>query len=190
MRLLMRASTIVGRPVVSLGGDLIGEIKDVVFNRGEGRVVGFTLNNSGFLSGPRKESLPWDGVHALGPDAVMVRHEQSLAPQNDVLGRSDARGGSVLGARVLTDAGADLGEVTDAIVDVEDRADVVGYEFVASDALAERKGRALFIPIPDTLAVSGENLIVPAAAADFVGDDLAGFGADVENFRARLSEGR
>lgn len=186
----MRASTIVGRPVVTLNGDLIGEIKDVVFSRGEGRVVGFTLNNTGFLSGPRKESLPWGNVHALGPDAVMILHDGALAPHDDVVRHSDEKGGSVLGARVLTDVGADLGEVTDAIVDVEDRADIVGYEFVASDALADRKGRALFIPIPDTLAVSGENLIVPAAAADFVGDDLAGFGADVENFRARLSEGR
>jgi hypothetical protein len=47
----------------------------------------------------------------------------------------------------------------------------------------------VFIPLPDTVAVSGENLIVPAAATEFVSEDLAGFGAAVGAFRARLREG-
>lgn len=41
-------------------------------------------------------------------------------------------------------------------------------------------------PLPDTVAASGEHLVVPASAADFVGDDLAGFGAAVDAFRAQL----
>ena len=44
----------------------------------------------------------------------------------------------------------------------------------------------MFIPLPDTMSVSGEHLIVPASAKDFVGDDLAGFGAAVSEFRAQL----
>jgi hypothetical protein len=40
------------------------------------------------------------------------------------------------------------------------------------------------------VAVSGENLIVPASAAEFVSEDLSGFGAAVDEFRARLREGR
>jgi len=51
------------------------------------------------------------------------------------------------------------------------------------------KGTKVLIPLPDTLAASGEHLIVPAAAKDFVSHDLAGFGAAVEAFRAAL-EGR
>ncbi len=45
-------------------------------------------------------------------------------------------------------------------------------------------GRTLLIPLPDIVDVSGEHLIVPAGATEFVGDDLAGFGASVEAFRA------
>ena len=101
-----------------------------------------------------------------------------------------AGGGNVMGARVITDEGTDLGHVTDAIIDVHDEADVVGYELEGSDAVASRKGRTLFIPIPDTLAVSGEALIVPASAERYVRDDLAGFGDAVEDFREQLHEGR
>jgi hypothetical protein len=66
--------------------------------------------------------------------------------------------------------------------------DVVGYEIQASEALGTA-GQRVFIPLPHTVAVSGENLIVPAAATEFVSEDLAGFGAAVEAFRSRLREG-
>jgi hypothetical protein len=42
------------------------------------------------------------------------------------------------------------------------------------------------IPLPDTISVSGEALMVPATAVDFVSDDLSGFGASVDAFRSRL----
>ena len=38
----------------------------------------------------------------------------------------------------------------------------------------------------DTIAASGEHLMVPTSAKDFVGHDLAGFGASVQAFRAQL----
>jgi hypothetical protein len=52
----------------------------------------------------------------------------------------------------------------------------------------ERAGRHLYIPLPDTLAVSGEALVVPAAATRYIRDDLSGFGSAVEEFRATLRE--
>ncbi len=55
------------------------------------------------------------------------------------------------------------------------------YEVEASQALGT-KGTKVFIPLPNTLAASGDHLIVPAAATDFVAHDLAGFGAAVHAF--------
>ena len=43
-----------------------------------------------------------------------------------------------------------------------------------------REEHRLLIPLPDTIAVSGEHVMVPASAKDFVGHDLAGFGAAVD----------
>lgn len=205
MSRLMRTSEIGGLPVVTLAGDDVAQVKDVAFSADGGAVVGFTLAGRGRFAGPLKTGLLWEAVVGLGPDAVMVEGEESLTPVDDVRqaaastaepGAASAKGGNVLGDRVLTDGGTDLGKVVDVVVQVESRGcDVVGYEIEASESLAAKasnasKGTRLFVPLPDTLAVSGEHLMVPASAEGFVSGDLAGFGAAVTAFRAQLEPER
>jgi uncharacterized protein YrrD len=186
--LLLRASELAGRPVVTLSGELVAEIKDIIFERSGGRIAGFTLRNPGLFSRARKDSLPWGSVHGVGRDAVMVPDETVLIAAKELVPRKQARKADVLEDRVLTDNGRDLGRVVDVVLHSGTSLDVVGYEVAASEALGTA-GRRVLIPLPDTMAVSGENLIVPAAATEFVSEDLAGFGAAVDAFRARLREG-
>lgn len=191
MSRLMRTSEVEKRPVVTMAGEDIAQIKDIVFAAGGGEVGGFTLAGRGLFSGGLKEGLPWNSVVALGSDAVMVVDEDALQPKQEVIDSSAANGGSggnVLGSQVLTDTGTDLGKVVDVIVEIGARCDVVGYEIEASEALAN-KGQKVLIPLPDTIAASSEHLMVPEAAKEFVSDDLAGFGASVDAFRSRLKEG-
>ncbi len=186
--LLLRARELIGRPVVTLGGELVAEIKDIVFERTGGRIAGFTLRNPGLFSRARKDSLPWGEVHGVGRDAVMVPDETVLLAAKELAPRKQARKADVLEDRVLTDNGRDLGRVVDVVLHSGTSLEVVGYEVEASEALGTA-GRRVLIPLPDTVAVSGENLIVPAAATEFVSEDLAGFGAAVDAFRTRLREG-
>ncbi len=192
----MRTSELAKRPIVTLAGEDVAQIKDVVFSAGGGAVGGFTLAGRGLFSGPSDHALPWAAVSALGADAVMIDDESALQPQQSVLDASAAGGGSggdVLGSQALTDSGIDLGRVVDVIIEVggtqDGDCDVIGYEIEASEALGT-KGTRVLIPLPDTLAASGEHLMLPAAAKDYVSDDLAGFGAAVAAFRAHLGEGR
>jgi uncharacterized protein YrrD len=185
--LLLRARELTGRPVVTLSGELVAEIKDTVFQRAGGRIAGFTLRNPGLFSRARRDSLPWSGVHGVGRDAVMVPDEAVLLPAKDLAPRKETRKGDVLNDRVLTDNGRDLGRVVDVVLQSGPTLEVVGYEVEASEALGTA-GRRVLIPLPATVAVSGENLIVPASATEFVSEDLAGFGAAVGAFRARLQE--
>lgn len=185
MSLLMLAKEIVKRPVVTLAGDDVAQIKDIVYAGEAGEVAGFTLAGRGLLSGPRKDALPWAGVKALGRDAVMIVDESAFIDRAELLERSEAKGGDVIASRVITDSGTDLGKVVDVILEVGVTADVAGYAIDSSEALG-KGGKTVLIPMPDTLAVSGEALIVPATASEFVTDDLAGFGAAMAAFRARL----
>ena len=185
--LLLRARELTGRPVVTLDGDLVAEIKDIIFQRSGGAIAGFTLRNPGLFSRSRKDALPWHGVHGVGRDALIVPDESVLLRTAELAPRKQARKGDVLGDRVLTDNGRDLGRVVDVVLQTGTALEVVGYEVEASEALGTA-GRRVLIPLPDTVAVSGENLIVPAAATEFVAEDLAGFGAAVDAFRARLRE--
>lgn len=195
MSRLMRTSEVTKRPLVTLGGEDVAQVKDIVYAAGGGAVGGFTLAGRGLFAGPLKQALSWSSVMALGPDAVMIRDDGVLEPTAAVLDRSASTGGSggdVLGSRVLTDAGTDLGAVVDVILEVTDQGgecDVVGYEVEASAALGT-KGTKVFIPLPDTLAASGNHLLVPASAKDFVAHDLAGFGAAVQAFRQQLEATR
>lgn len=187
----MRCREVGGRPVVTLDeADDVAEVKDVVFDHAEGVVVGVTLNGRGMLSGPLREVLPWSRIVALGRDAVMVESREALGEPDP---RMDAAGvdprGDVIGARVITDEGKALGEVVDVVIDVGERAEVVGFEMHGPDVERGRDTATLLIPTAQTIAVSGEALIVPAATEEFVRDDMSGFGGAVADFRRRLEEG-
>ena len=103
--------------------------------------------------------------------------------------QSGGPSGDILGSQVLTDDGSALGIVVDVVIEITggggSQADVVGYEIDPAEVSGPGSNRML-IPLPDTLAASGEYLMVPAAAREFVTDDLAGFGAAVDDFRALL----
>lgn len=188
MSKLLRASTLIGRPVVTLAGDSPFEVKDVVFDRQAGDIVGFTLRKHGFLGSPVKEELAWSDVHGMGPDAVVVADAEALRrPEGDSL---TASGGNVLGDRVLTENGTDLGEVVEAIISTGASADVVGFEIEPSEHLQTGGSQNVFLPLPDALGISGENVIVPDTAKEYISDDLSGFGGAVDNFRSQLKAGK
>ncbi|MFN2606642.1 MAG: PRC-barrel domain-containing protein [Acidimicrobiales bacterium] len=189
-RLLVRATEIAGLPVVSVAdGEALADVKDVLYHPDEGRLIGFTLNKRGFLRGPMKVVLPMSGVAAIGRDAVMVADagacEQKGSPVAAEASASSGR--NVVGNDVLTDGGHRLGTVVDIVV-ATDSGDVLGYELKGDPALQGQAGRPMFLPIPDTLAVSGTALMVPASAEPFIRDDLSGFGAAVDEFRAQLHQ--
>ena len=203
MSRLMRTSEVAQRPVVTFAGEDVAQIRDIIYGAGGGALIGFSLAGRGLFAGPMDRALPWSAVSSLGSDAVMIKDEKVLRPLEEVLnsgakgqagtdGRPAGRaasGGDVMGSQVLTDQGTDLGKVIDVIVEVGSGSsapcDVVGYEIEASEALGT-KGTKLLIPLPDTIAVSGEHLMVPTSAKNFVRHDLAGFGAAVTEFRDQL----
>jgi uncharacterized protein YrrD len=182
---LVRAAHLVGMPVVTLGGDQVAEVKDVVFDRGGGAVQGFTLNNPKLFSRSRSDALPIEQVVSIGDTAVMIDVAEATVPVDEVAPADERDGADVLEDAVLTDAGVELGIVRDVIVDLSVRPpDVVGYEIEPGPGLPSAGGRVL-VPVPATLAVSGERLMLPAEVAEYVVDDLATFGAAVTRYRER-----
>ncbi|GAA0611069.1 hypothetical protein GCM10009547_11380 [Sporichthya brevicatena] len=156
MTAYLHAGDLSGQPLVSLGGDRLAEIKDVVFDRSSGELLGFTLNNPGFFGRTRGDALPIAAVHGIGDAAVVVAGAHVLVPVDDVVDAAERRGNNVLADRVLTEEGADLGEVTDVLLDPSHRPPkVVGYEVKSDD------GHTVTVPLDDAVAVSGERLVVP-----------------------------
>lgn len=177
---LTHARDLIGRPVVTLAGDDIAQVKDVVYSAADGSVIGFTLAGRGMLSGPMRAVLPWRHIHAVGPHAVIVTDDDRLT---DSLPDCRGEAGDVLGDTVLTVGGTALGTVTDVIVDQAPDAEVVGFEVETGKALAPA-GRRVFIPRPGRGASSGEAIIiVPDAVTTFVVNDLFMLASPVASFR-------
>jgi uncharacterized protein YrrD len=183
MKELVRGTDLVGLPIVTLAGDDIAEVRDVLYDADAGHIVGFSLNKRGRLKGRLKEVLTREQVLAVGPAAVMI-DPATVITQTPV--ETTGKGGNVLADRVITDAGVAVGTVTDVVVDTGDGA-VVGYEVEPADTA--RNGRRSYIPLPEAMAVSGEALVVPASAVDYVTSDLVGFADAVDRYRELLHGG-
>ncbi|WP_432044059.1 PRC-barrel domain-containing protein [Streptomyces cadmiisoli] len=181
----VRASEIAKLAVVTLDGEDIAQVKDIVFDATRGSVRCFTLSGRGLLSGPLKRDLPWNNVYALGPDAVMIRDGNALAEDDrttkDLLASG---GGDVLGVRAMTDGGTDLGKIIDVILETGRTPAVAGYEIEA----AGRRRHRVMLPVITPVAVSDEMVVVPDAVSEFTAGDLTGFPEAVRALRARLEQ--
>jgi sporulation protein YlmC with PRC-barrel domain len=190
---LLRASELAQRVVVTFAGEDVAQIKDIVYAANGGEIGAFTLAGRGLFAGPLKVALPWAKVVALGPDAVMIESEDVLVPLGEAFETGDGAvssgKGDILKSEVLTDTGTSLGRVSDVIIGIGatqgGQADVVGYEIDPAESLGRGK-QPLLIPLPDTLAASGEHLMVPASAANYISDNLGGFGSAIDAFRSQL----
>lgn len=194
MSTLIRASELAQKVVVTYGGEDVAQVKDIVYAANGGEIGSFTLAGRGLFAGPLKVALPWAAVVGLGPDAIIIESEDVLVPLAEAFedGATSTGKADILKSEVLTDAGVSLGRVSDVIIGIGaprgGQADVVGYQIDPAETLGRGK-LPLLIPLPDTLSASGEHLMVPAAAANYLTDNLAGFGSAIDAFRSQLGGG-
>ncbi|MEU7576833.1 PRC-barrel domain-containing protein [Streptomyces sp. NPDC041068] len=188
MNVLMRASRLTKRPVVTLGGEAVAQVKDVVLDAAGGRIAGFTLAGRGLLSGPLRKSLPWAGVYALGVDAVMIASAEALEDRSAVASGEEASGGLVRGAGVLTDQGVRVGTVVDVVVEAGAEGRIVGVEMSAAESTG-RHEHTLFLPLDSRPAMTGDTLMVPAHDMERAVEDLDGLAAAVRRKRLTEKEG-
>ncbi|WP_244177506.1 PRC-barrel domain-containing protein [Streptomyces atriruber] len=170
--------------MVTLGGEAVAQVKDVVLDGAGGRIAGFTLAGRGLLSGPLRKSLPWAAVHALGVDAVMITSAEVLEGKSAVASWEEASGGLVRGARVLTDRGVQVGTVLDVVVEAGCEGRVVGVEMSSTEALG-RRGRKVFLPLGGRPALTGDTLLVPAQDTEHAVEELGELATAL--WRKRLS---
>lgn len=118
----MRLTETLGRKVVGVDdATTLGTVSGFVVRPDEPQLAALRLRRPG----GRGTVLPWARVRAVGADAVMA-----LAPSDSgeddadegggrVLSKHAVKHGEVLGKRVLTELGDDVGEVTDVEFDPE-----------------------------------------------------------------------
>jgi sporulation protein YlmC with PRC-barrel domain len=114
---VIRFSDIAGNPVVNTTSAVtIGKVGTLVVDPAERRVVALGVRKS---KGPG-DTLLWDGITAIGPDAVTVDSDDKLADAPAELAKRLPLDVRIVGHRVLTDHGRDLGQVRDVEFDPAD----------------------------------------------------------------------
>jgi uncharacterized protein YrrD len=109
----MRFTEASGRKVVSTStAETVGHISEFVVDPQSHSVVALILKKSG-----DGDTLLWSAITAFGDDAVTVAGAEVVTESNPALAALSGKDKRVLGKRVLTAVGEDLGEVVDVYFD-------------------------------------------------------------------------
>ena len=131
---MIRASELSGRPVVDIDeAQKLGRIDKIIIDPEARRVAAFLVSHGGtFHKDKAPLLLPAASVHAIGPDAVTVRHAPEVngaAAHFDQLPRVS----DIIGRKVVSRDGRLLGVVDDVLISGADGI-VVGSQLGDSSA--------------------------------------------------------
>ncbi len=176
---MRRRTDLKGLPVVRVdSGETVGRVRDVVLDLEHGRLLGLKV-----ALGRREVFVPWDDIHGLGVSAVTVEAGVVLGKDRGAPGQGGAARGDatraaaegaadsegepgashvaapgVLGKRVLSRDGREVGLVDDVIIDAESGS-VWGYQVSGgfiSDFVDGKRG----VPLTDELVVGPDTVIL------------------------------
>ena len=159
-KVAVTADSLRGMTVLSVAsGNKVGLVDDLFLYPDNGSLSGISLTADGHL-----KFVPYDDIHSLGSDAIMVEYEQSAAPVEaaEETGRSIK---AVFGARVISDSGDILGQITQVYVTLMHPPAVI---FQISKSLLHRFfGLVSYLPASagHVLSDDSRRLVVPRTAA-------------------------
>jgi uncharacterized protein YrrD len=176
---IVRAGELIGMPVVALDeGRILDEVRDVLFDPLEARLVGLTLRGRGLLSAPLSGYVAAAAIASIGPDAVMIGSASLVERERDALKRQTADQREVPGSEAVTESGIMLGSINDVVLEIG-AADVV----VVGYCVKRDNGRELIVPAPTSTTDWDGALIVPDAVETQSAEGLVGFSRVLEELR-------
>ena len=166
---MIRVRDLGGRAVVDIdAAEKLGRIEKVILDPDARRVAGLVVSHAASTLGgaATQQTIPASAVHAVGPDAITVRHaalETPHAAPLDTLPRAS----ELIGRKAVSTTGRFLGVVDDVLIDESDGR-ILGYELASSDPLArigalfgERSQRPRYIRADAELRPGRELIVAP-----------------------------
>jgi len=143
-------------------GQKLGKVEDLVLDRQGSRILGILLDEAGWFK--EAKVVAWPSFRAVGLDAVIIDNEASVKKASEVPEMSEVlEGGNVLiGVRVSTTDGRELGKIEDFYFDPETGM-VKGFE------LSGGKGRS-FLPTPPSFETGKDVAFVDPSVVETITD--------------------
>lgn len=155
----MRRSEVIGLPVLSTAGERLGDVADLLVSAPDGRVIGFLLAGGGTLSGHRV--YPFEEVRAIGDGAVLVDEPRAVLTTRRArrLRELLARHNELVGKRLISQGGDDLGVIDDLVFDPVSGA-IAGYQ-VSGGVVRDLLEGKDYIPVAAGLIIGKDAVICP-----------------------------
>jgi len=177
---MIRASELYGRVLVDLDtAEKVGNIAEIIVDPYAPCIAGYVVTcGRTLLGGGQRTLMPSEAVHAIGPDALTVRH---AAEPSDLHTHLDAlpRLSELTGRRMVSHGGRLLGTIEDALIDERDGR-IVGYPLDANGltsgldrlfTLGLGSGRLEYVRADADLRVGAKLVVVPDEAIVAVDDE-------------------
>ena len=143
-------------------GKKVGKVEDLVLDRQGSRILGILVDEAGWFK--EAKVVPWSSFRVIGLDAVIIDEEASAKKASEVPEMSEVleEGNVLVGARVATTDGRELGKIEDFYFDPETGV-VRGFE------LSGGKGRS-FLPTPASFQAGKDVALVDPSAVETITD--------------------
>ncbi len=172
---MLKGSTVIGKPVVSqqIGGP-IEIIRDIVFDPGTNRLLGFVISRGGWTGSARV--LPWDGVTSVDTDAIMIQSADQIVDAAHIprIKLILERYSTIQGLPICTQDGRQIAVLNDLFFD-ETTGIVAGYEVAHQPS--DKQGEGNIFVSPQPLQISHNGVQVPLVVANLIKDQFQTGGA-------------
>ncbi|WP_309573355.1 PRC-barrel domain-containing protein [Deinococcus sp.] len=161
---MIKGKDILGRPIVAVSnGEKVDTVHDVVFDHNANQVLGLLVDEGGWFSSAK--AVPFAAIKSFGEDAVMIGSADDVTTSREdgqLKEALDAKH-SLIGMKLLTSDGQDLGRIADVYFD-EQTGHVMGYEATGGLFSDMSSGRT-FVPAPEEVQIGEDAAIVPVTVA-------------------------
>lgn len=158
----MKFGDLKGQPVVSTANaQKLGTVDTLLVDPQDQTVLGLRIRTTGFVV--RREAVLLGDIHSFGADAITVSDASKLNRQDTLAPLKDKPDlGIILGARVLDEAGSELGSVSD--IDFDESSGTITDYILSSNVIDRIRGHEHVIPAAGIKSI-GNGMIVVAADA-------------------------
>lgn len=159
---MQKIKELLGLPVINLStGKQMGEVKDVIIDTSNYRMVGVLLYHAGwFHSG---KGILFEEFNSVGADSITVEDETAIVDEAQLVADDQAlMNEEILGKHIVTTDGTTIGTLSDICVDTA-TGELTGYEISDSVIKDLLEGRTI-MPLPAGQKIGVEAVIVSPVA--------------------------
>lgn len=184
---MRKGKTVIGKDVLSLAdGRKVQSVKDLIIGDDNDEIVALLVDEGGLLSS--STVVPIESVNSFGKDAVVIADSSAVVAASSyprvsqILDRKD----SLLGKKVYTNAGEQLGSIGDMYFD-ERSGRILGLE-VSGGAFGDLAKGTSYLPIEEIVRSGPDVVFIDPSAAEAIQSQVGGVSGALKDAQQKVGQ--